>query len=96
MLVRAEGSAASSDRGVNEAYNGSGTVYDFFNKILKRNSIDGNGLRLDSTVHFGRDYDNAFWDGRQMVYGDGDGKLFVRFTASLDVIGHELAHGVTQ
>jgi Zn-dependent metalloprotease len=96
QLVRGEGSAASADKGVNEAYNGSGTVYDFFSKILKRNSIDGNGLRLDSTVHYGRDYDNAFWDGRQMVYGDGDGKLFERFTASLDVIGHELAHGVTQ
>ncbi len=95
-MVRNESSAASADKSVNEAYNGSGTVYDFFDKIFGRNSIDGNGLRLDSTVHYGRDYDNAFWDGRQMVYGDGDGKLFERFTVSLDVIGHELAHGVTQ
>src|SRR5947208_915089 len=41
-------------------------------------------------------FDNAMWNGRQMVYGDGDGRLFRRFTASLDVIGHELTHGVTQ
>jgi Zn-dependent metalloprotease len=51
---------------------------------------------LDSTVHFGVDYDNAFWDGQQMVYGDGDGQIFERFTKCIDVIGHELTHGVTQ
>ncbi len=52
-------------------------------------------MRLDSTVHYGKDYDNAFWNGQEMVYGDGDGDLFRRFTVSLDVIGHELTHGVT-
>jgi Zn-dependent metalloprotease len=51
---------------------------------------------LDSTVHYGQKYDNAFWNGSQMVYGDGDGKIFQRFTKCLDVIGHELTHGVTQ
>ena len=61
-----------------------------------RNSLDGRGLPLVATVHFGRDYDNAFWDGTQMVFGDGDGVVFLPFTRSLDVIGHELAHGVTQ
>jgi Zn-dependent metalloprotease len=64
--------------------------------------VDGNGLRLDSTVHYQKGYDNAFWDGKQMVYGDGDEdlpvaeRLFNRFTSALDVIGHELTHGVTQ
>jgi Zn-dependent metalloprotease len=53
-------------------------------------------LRLDSTVHYGEKYDNAFWNGQQMVYGDGDGNFFNRFTISLDIIGHELTHGVTQ
>jgi Zn-dependent metalloprotease len=53
-------------------------------------------MRLDSTVHFGTDYDNAFWNGQQMVYGDGDGQIFQRFTKCIDVIGHELTHGVTQ
>ena len=47
-------------------------------------------------MHFGTNYDNAFWDGTQMVFGDGDGVIFLPFTRSVDVIGHELAHGVTQ
>jgi Zn-dependent metalloprotease len=95
-LVRGEGDARSKDKAVNEAYDGAGKTYDFFNKIFGRNSIDGRGMRLDSTVHFGRNYQNAFWDGQQMVYGDGDGAIFNRFTLSLDVIGHELTHGVTE
>jgi Zn-dependent metalloprotease len=49
---------------------------------------------LTSSVHAGTGFMNAFWNGRQMVYGDGDGVVFDRFTKSLDVIGHELTHGV--
>ena len=49
-----------------------------------------------ATVHYGKKYDNAFWDGAQMVFGDGDGKLFNRFTISVDIVGHELSHGVTE
>jgi Zn-dependent metalloprotease len=64
--------------------------------VFGRRSIDGKGMRLDSTVHYGTRFENAMWNGRQMVYGDGDGRIFNRFTASLDVIGHELTHGVTQ
>jgi Zn-dependent metalloprotease len=95
-LVRQEGEAASSDTAVNEAYDGAGFTYDLFWEIYQRDSLDGAGMGLDSTVHFQRLYDNAFWDGRQMVYGDGDGELFNRFTVALDVIGHELTHGITQ
>jgi Zn-dependent metalloprotease len=95
-LVLEEGQALSSDVAANEAYEGAGATYDLFWEAYQRDSLDGNGMRLDSTVHYQRSYDNAFWDGRQMVYGDGDGVLFNRFTAALDVIGHELAHGVTQ
>jgi Zn-dependent metalloprotease len=95
-LVRSEGDPRSKDVAVNEAYAGSGATYDFFAKVFRRNSIDDRGLRLDSTVHYGEDYDNAFWNGRQMVYGDGDGELFNRFTIALDVIGHELTHGITE
>jgi Zn-dependent metalloprotease len=58
--------------------------------------VDDRGLRLDSTVHYSSGFDNAQWNGRQMIYGDGDGKLFNRFTKCLDIIGHELTHGVTQ
>ncbi|MBI3803274.1 MAG: M4 family metallopeptidase [Nitrospirae bacterium] len=95
-MVRIEGGAKSKDRAVNEAYDGAGATYDLYLKVYQRNSIDDRGMRLDSTIHYGRNYDNAFWNGQQMVYGDGDGKLFNRFTISIDVIGHELTHGVTQ
>jgi len=101
-LVRSEGSDPGDDVAVNEAYDGSGATFDLYDTIFGRNSIDNNGLKLISTVHYGQGYDNAFWDGGQMVYGDGDEnlpasqRLFNRFTISLDVIGHELTHGVTQ
>jgi Zn-dependent metalloprotease len=95
-LVRGEGDPPSSDAAVNEAYDAAGATYDLFYEIFDRNSIDDKGLRLDSTVHYGVKYDNAFWNGDQMVYGDGDGEMFQRFTKSIDVIGHELAHGITQ
>ena len=57
-----------------------GATYDLYHDVYGRNSIDDRGMPLVSTVHYRRDYDNAFWDGSQMVYGDGDGKLFERFT----------------
>lgn len=99
-LVRGEGTAKTKDTMVNEAYDYSGVVYDFFSKVYGRNSVDDRGMRLDSTVHFREDpseaFDNAFWNGSQMIYGDGDGTAFQRFTKCLDVIGHELTHGVTQ
>ena len=49
-----------------------------------------------ATVHYEQDYDNAFWDGTQLVFGDGDGRVFDRFTKPIDVLGHELSHAVTQ
>jgi Zn-dependent metalloprotease len=93
-LVRGEGDPKGKDKAVNEAYDGSGATYDFYSQVYNRNSIDDRGMRLDSSVHYERSYDNAFWNGQQMVYGDGDGKLFNRFTIAIDVIGHELTHGV--
>jgi len=101
-IVRREGEPASADVAMNEAYDGSGATYDIFNNVYQRNSIVGNGMRLNSTVHYRTGYDNAFWDGEQMVYGDGDEnlpedeRLFNRFTIALDIIGHELTHGITQ
>jgi Zn-dependent metalloprotease len=95
-IARKEGDGPVADVAVNEAYDGSGITYDLYKNIYSRDSIDNNGMRLDSTVHYKKDYDNAFWDGEQMVYGDGDGELFNRFTIAIDVIGHELTHGVTQ
>ena len=96
QLVRGEGAPDTPDVTVNEAYQYAGNTYDFYMNAYQRNSVDGQGFRLDSTVHYGQEYDNAFWDGQQMVYGDGDQTIFDRFTKCLDVIGHELTHGVTQ
>jgi len=94
-VVRNEGQDPVSDVAVDEAYDGLGQTFKFYDDIFDRNSIDGQGLHLDATVHYGQDYDNAFWNGSQMVFGDGDDTIFNRFTISLDVIGHELTHGVT-
>src|SRR6266566_1018856 len=95
QLVRAEGQGPSKDVSADQAYDGLGATFDFYLDVYQRNSIDNAGLPLKATVHFGRQYDNAFWNGQQMVFGDGDGVLFNSFTISLDVIGHELTHGVT-
>ena len=93
-LVRSEGDRATEDAAVNEAYDGAGDTYDFFKKLFKRNSLDNAGMTLISSVHVGKAYNNAFWNGDQMAYGDGDGRIFIRFTKALDVVGHELTHGV--
>ncbi|WP_139195076.1 M4 family metallopeptidase [Curtobacterium sp. MCBA15_001] len=95
-LVRTEGAADTGDAAVDEAYAGLGATHAFWLDVFGRVSIDGAGLPLDATVHYGQDYDNAYWDGSRMVFGDGDGEVFNRFTIALDVIGHELTHGVTQ
>jgi Zn-dependent metalloprotease len=94
--VRSEGEKPTGDPAVDEAYDALGATYDLYWTAFRRKSVDNRGLRLDGSVHFGESYDNAFWDGTQMVFGDGDGELFQRFTLSVDVIGHELTHGVTQ
>jgi Zn-dependent metalloprotease len=95
-LVRGEGDPPGADAAVNQAYDSSGTTYDFYEQVLGRNSVDGQGMRLDSFVHYATRFNNAFWDGAEMVYGDGDGKNFSGFTKAIDVVAHELTHGVTQ
>ncbi|MEU6620453.1 M4 family metallopeptidase [Streptomyces litmocidini] len=94
--VRGEGDAAVRDATVNRAYAGLGATFDLFAKAYGHRSIDGAGMPLLASVHFDEKYDNAFWNGEQMVFGDGDGELFLDFTLPVDVIGHELAHGFTQ
>ena len=93
-LVRSEGEGRTKDPAVNEAYDHSGATYDFYKEVFNRNSLDDRGMSLISSVHLLRKLNNAFWNGEQMVYGDGDGRAFIRFTKSLDVVGHELSHGV--
>jgi hypothetical protein len=94
--IRREGDPAGGDTAVNEAYDGLGDTFDLYDVGYGRRSLDGKGLPLVASVHYGTGYDNAFWDGSQMVFGDGDGTIFLGFTRSIDVIGHELTHGVTQ
>ncbi len=91
-----EGGQVPADEAVREAYDGAKTTWDFYNQVFDRSSVDNEGLTLVSSVHYRQRYNNAVWNGQQMAYGDGDGVIFQRFTKSLDVIGHELTHGVTQ
>jgi Zn-dependent metalloprotease len=95
--VRTEGQRASRDKSVNQAYDGLGATYTYYWTVFQRDSIDGQGMPLLGLVHYGRNYDNAFWDNAgHMFFGDGDGRILTDTTAGLDVIGHELTHGVTQ
>jgi len=94
--VMTENGKLPNDDTVKRAYDGFGSTRDFYKTVLNRDSIDNNGMRLNGYVHYDDGFNNAFWDGQQMVFGDGDGIIFTDFTKSLDVIGHELTHGVTQ
>ncbi|WP_413333588.1 M4 family metallopeptidase [Brevibacterium sp. GP-SGM9] len=94
VLVRSEGEEPVADSSVNEAYDGLGASYSLFSEVFERDSLDGNGMPLIASVHYGVDYDNAFFDGRLMVFGDGDAEVFTGFTGSVSIIGHELSHGV--
>jgi bacillolysin len=87
------GDAAAANTEVRHAYEFAGATYDFYLDVLGRDSIDGQGMTLVSTVRHctltSCPYENAYWDGSQMVYGDG-------YASGLDVVAHELTHGVTQ
>ena len=87
-IVRTEGGPPSGDPAADQAYDGLGDTYKFYSEILDRDSIDGQGMPLIGYVHYGEKFNNAFWDGAEMVFGDGDGIIFQGFTRSLDVIGH--------
>ena len=95
-LVRAAGAPAAGDDTVDEAYAGVEASLALYKEVFGRDSFDDKGAPVLATVHYDHDYDNAFWDGTQLVFGDGDGKIFGRFTKPVDVLGHELSHAVTQ
>ena len=92
--VRDEDEPATGDESTDEAFDGLGATFEFLWDAFGRNGLDDAGGQLLATVHYGRDYDNAFWNGERMVFGDGDGEIFQGFTGSLSVIAHELAHGI--
>ena len=87
---------SSADITAKRAFDMTRAVVDFYRQCFKRNSVDDAGMTLMSSIHYGVRYDNAFWNGAQMTYGDGDGEIFLDFTKADDVICHELTHGVTQ
>jgi len=95
-IVRTEGEGPAADLAVNQTYDGFRSTFDFYYNVLGRNSINNLGMDLIGTVHYKYRYNNAFWNGVQMIFGDGDGVIFTGFTQSLDVIAHELTHGVVQ
>jgi PKD repeat protein len=82
------------DHYAGDAHWGAEMTYDYFWQIHNRNSIDGNGFTLKSYMHYNTNYNNAFWDGQRMTYGDGNGSTFTPLTA-IDITGHEIAHGLT-
>ena len=94
--VRKEGDAPTNDAPLDAAHDHAKDVYDFYSTQFGRDSIDGKGMGLKSNVHYGNSYNNAFWNGSSMTYGDGDGKMFIPFSLGLDVVGHEMTHGVTE
>jgi Zn-dependent metalloprotease len=95
-IARTEGAPRSRDVAVDEAYELAGRTYDYFRRNHGRRSLDDRGLRLESTVHYGSRFNNAHWNGKQLIFGDGDGKYFHRFTSSIDIVAHELTHGLIQ
>lgn len=95
-VVRGEGEPPTDDPAVDETYRWLGDAYRLYRDVFGRDSIDGAGLPLLATVHYGESYDNAFWNGDRMVYGDGDGRVFGRFTRPITITAHELTHGVIQ
>jgi Zn-dependent metalloprotease len=92
-VVRTEGAPDTGDRAADEAYDGLGHTYDYYLSELGRNSLDGQGGPLHAVVHYLRDHDNAYWDGRYMLFGDG---FLLDHLTELTVAAHELTHGVTE
>ena len=94
--VRSANEGESGDVAVDEASVGIEATLAMFADVFGRRSHDDAGSPVSITVHYGRDYNNAFWDGTQLVFGDGDGRVFERFTKPVDVLAHEFGHGVIQ
>lgn len=94
-LVRTEGGETSGNPAVDDAHDFAGLTWDYYWTEYGRDSYDDAGATITSTANFGTDYDNAFWSGTQMVYGDG-GTWFHPLSGSVEVVGHELTHAVTQ
>jgi Zn-dependent metalloprotease len=95
-VVRKEGLPPTGDEAADEAYDGLGATYRFFWNVYERDSIDGKGLPIKATVHYSKDFNNAFWDGTQIAWGDGDGRICQRLTQDVDQIAARYVYGINQ
>ena len=95
-LVRTEAGPPSDDITVEETFNAMSQTIRFFREVLGRDSLDGTAAPVVAVVHYGTNYANSWWDGKQLIVGDGDGELLGRFSACLDVIAHQLTHAIIQ
>jgi Zn-dependent metalloprotease len=95
-LVRSEGGKKTGDPEVDNIYDYTGEVRAFYSEVHGRNSVDGKGMKMKSTVNYGDNFENAYWDGTGMYYGKpGPQSPFSNFTKR-DITGHEITHGVTE
>lgn len=85
-----------NDKAAVDAHYYAGVVYDYYKNKFGRNGIDGKNLPMKSSVHYLKNWVNAEWTGTQMLYGDGDGVQALPLSGALDVVGHEMTHGVDQ
>ena len=95
-LKRVEGQSVNSDSTVNDSYDILDSTWDCYNSLFGRDSYDGLGAVLISSIHYSTNYVNGFWNGTQLVFGDGDGNIFGNFATSMDLAAHELTHAVTE
>lgn len=89
----AEYNNTNKDNAALDAHWGAEKTYDYWKNIHNRNSFDNAGAKINSYVHYSNNYDNAYWDGTRMTYGDGSGTYFDALT-SLDVCAHEIGHAI--
>jgi len=95
-LLRDEDDPPARDEDANDAYENIGIAMQFYKRVLGRDSVDGRGMRIDASVHYGFRFANAMWTGEQMIVGDGDGQHVTGLSRSLGIIAHEFSHGITQ
>lgn len=92
--VWGDGTTSNRQSAAADAHFGAAQTWDYYLNTFGRRGIDGEGFQIISRVHFGKNYNNAFWNGKVMTYGDGDGFVF-KPLVSLDIAGHEITHGLT-
>lgn len=95
-LLRDEDDPPTHDALADQGYDNIGVALRFFKTVFGRDSIDGRGMRVDASVHYGYQFANAMWTGEQMIIGDGDGRSVRDLAGSLGIIAHEFAHGISQ